>query len=308
MISNKKAIHGHETEVVYYGPDFVVKRPLSTYKPEQRESWLEKQHRTKDAIDAIRAVGRNVYNIPEMKFINDDECQILEERAPGERLTYSLFVGLSKRQQNEIVNSIGAFLVDMNELKPVLEEKNHRIISEFDFESVVKFVDTRMEIWFTKNEVLQMKRFCDALRTFAFDTVVVWSHGDLNPGNVYYDIDTSKLSFIDFAESGYHVLYRDIFAPLQTNLHIEKRVYEKYLEYHQPKLWRMMSFRNEKLQQIMACRLYSIFLKRFLRESMRLHADPQTDNSKRKVETHVAFMREQMTKISLLEQQISRHK
>ena len=117
MVKINTLNHGRETYVVYYGGGFVLKRPLPNFNDAQKDAWLEKQHKTQATIDAIRAINHTVYNIPKMEFINDEEYQILEQRAPGEKLTRDLFFKLSSRQRNEIINSLGTFLVDMNELR-----------------------------------------------------------------------------------------------------------------------------------------------------------------------------------------------
>lgn len=300
--------HGRETYATYYGDRFVLKRPLPVFSDEQKQNWLEKQHKTKETIDAIRSINHTVYNIPNMEFINDDEYQILEERAPGEKLTRELFRKLSTRQRYEIINSIGTFLVDMNELKPAIPEPNHKITSEFKFDVLSHFVNNRMEEWFKKNEVRQMKRFCEQIDSFTYDTYLAWSHGDLNSGNVYYDESTSKLSFIDFAEADYHLIYADIFAPLQTDLQIEKPVYEKYTEYHHPSLWRMMSIRNPKMQEIMKYRAESVLMKRFLKASRDLRKNPQSEKGVQNTREKIAFMREQMAAILALEQRFVKKK
>ncbi len=300
--------HGRETWTAYYGDRFVIKRPLPTFNEDQQKAWLEKQHKTKEAIDAIRAVNHTVYNVPEMTFINDDEYQILEERAPGEKLTRDVFIKLSTRQQHEIVNSIGTFLVDMNELKPAYAEHDHKITSEFKFDSLMLFINTRMEKWFKKNEILQMRKFCEQIDSFTYDTYQAWSHGDLNSGNVYYDYKTSTLSFIDLAEAGYHMIYADIFAPLQTDLRIEKRVYEKYMEYHQPSLWRMMNLRNLKMQELMKYRAEAVLMKRFLKASQDLRSNPQSEKARRNTIEKVAFMRDQIAAILALEQKYNKKK
>ena len=303
-----KLDHGRETYATYYGDRFVLKRPLPMFSDEQKQKWLEKQHKTKETIDAIRSINHTVYNIPKMEFINDDEYQILEERAPGEKLTKDLFRSLSKRQRLEIINSIGTFLVDMNELKPAIAEQNHKITSEFKFDVLSHFVNERMGEWFKKNEVLQMKKFCHQIDSFTYDTYLAWSHGDLNSGNVYYDENTSTLSFIDFAEADYHLIYADIFAPLQTDLQIERAVYEKYAEYHQPSLWRMLSIRNPKMQELMKYRAESVLLKRFLKASRDLRKNPQSAKGARNMREKIAFMREQMRAILALEQRFVKKK
>lgn len=308
MIELDKLNHGRETYATYYGDHFVLKRPLPIFSDEQKQNWLAKQHKTKETIDAIRSINHTVYNIPNMEFINDEEYQILEERAPGEKLTRELFRKLSARQRYEIINSIGTFLVDMNELKPAIPEPNHKITSEFKFDVLSHFVNNRMCEWFKKNEVLQMKHFCEQIDSFTYDTYRAWSHGDLNSGNVYYDENTSKLSFIDFAEADYHLIYADIFAPLQTDLQIEKPVYEKYTEYHRPSLWRMMSIRNPKMQEIMKYRAESVLMKRFLKASRDLRKNPQSEKGAKNTREKIAFMREQMAVILALEQRFVKKK
>ena len=306
MNTKKILNHGRETYAVYYGDGFVMKRPLEHFSEEQKQSWLEKQHRTQQAIEEIRGVKHTVYNIPQMIFVNDDEYQVLEERAPGVPLTKTVFRDLSKRQQHEIINGLGTFLIDMNELKPAKPVKNHKVTQDFDFSALQRFVDTRMSNWFKKNEILQMKKICEQIDSFSYDTYLAWSHGDLNSGNVYYDMKSSTLSFIDFAEADYHFIYVDIFSPLQTDLEISKRVYEKYLDYHQKGLWTMYSTRNPIFQQIMKYRAEEVLLKRFLKASRDLRTNPQSEKGVKNTRDKVVFMRKQIAGLLSLEQKYNK--
>ena len=306
MTDIRKLNHGRETYAVYYGDGYVLKRPLPTSTDEQKQKWLEKQHKTKECIDAIRAINHKVYNVPNMLFVNDDEYQILEERAPGGPLTRSAFRKLPARKRFEIINGIGTFLVDMNELKSAKSELNHKIVDEFKFDVLMHFVNNRMHEWFEKNEVLQMKRFCAQINSFTYNTYLAWSHGDLNSGNVFYDEDTGTLSFIDFAEAGYDFIYKDIFAPLQIDLGIERQVYEKYLDYHQRSLWNMPKLNNPKLSQIMKFRAESVLIKRFLKAAKDLRTNPQSIKGIKNTEQKVKFMRQQMAEILRLEQEFSK--
>ena len=176
--------HGRETYAVYYGDGHVLKRPLPNMGDEAKTAWLAKQHKTQEAINLIREVQNPTYNVPKMVFINDDEFQILEERALGFPLTRDLYRCLSRRQQYEIINSIGAFLVDMNELKPVGDTISHKIAEELKFDRLNKFIDTKMSKFFNKNEVRQMDKIADKIGTFEYQTFPAWCHCDLNPGNV----------------------------------------------------------------------------------------------------------------------------
>lgn len=297
----KTLIHGRETYAVYYGDEFVLKRPLPTFGDDARDAWLAKQHRTKDAIDRIRAVGNPLYNVPAMRFINDDEYQILEERAPGVPLTAEVYRTLSRRQRYEIINSLASFLVDMNESQPIGPAQPHNIASELKFSRLDTFVGTKMSHWFTKNEVRQMSRIRDEIGSFQYPTRLAWSHCDLNPGNVLYDANTSKISFIDFAEAGYRFIYRDIFASLQIELGIWKQVYDAYLKMHDKSLWQMPSAKNESLRNIMKYRLMTVVLKRFIKASDDLRLNPQNEKSIRNNVDKVAFMRDLMQYLQNLE-------
>ena len=302
----KNLIHGRETYIADFGPDFVMKRPLPTLGDVARNEWLAKQHRTKEIIDEIHAVGNPRYHIPRMSFIKDDEYQLLEERAPGEHLSAELFRTLSRRQRYEIIDGIAAFLVDMNELKPIQDVQRHKIASEIKFDRLDNFINNKMPNWFNEDEVQFMSRVRDNIGTFEYETRPAWSHCDLNPGNVLYDPKTSTLSFIDFAEANYNFIYRDIFAPLQIELNIFRPVYETYCRIHNDSIYSMPGIRNENLRQIMKYRVMGTMLRRFIKASDDLRTTPSgqkgIENNKNKVE----FMRTQIAAILDIERQFSK--
>lgn len=298
--------HGRETYAVYYGDDFVLKRPLPNMSDVECAKWLQKQHNTKEAIDAIRAVGNPVYNVPEMRFIRDDEYQILEERAPGVPLTSDLYRILTRRQKYEIINSIGSFLVDMNELKPIGSPVLHKISDELKFERLERFVNNKMSKWFNKNDVRQMIRVCDNINSFEYTTRMAWSHCDLNSGNVYYDAKSSRLSFIDFAESNYHFIYRDIFAPLQIELGICRPVYDTYTKLHNKTLYSMPSIKNDMLHEIMKNRIIVVYLKRFIKAADDLRMNPKHEKSVNNNVAKIEFTRTQIAAIQNIEKQFSK--
>lgn len=302
----KNLIHGRETYIADFGADFVMKRPLPTLGDDARQKWLAKQHRTKEIIDEIYNVGNPRYNIPRMRFIKDDEFQLLEERAHGQPLTHELFSTVSRRQRYEIIDGIAAFLVDMNELKPVQELQKHKIASELKFNRLDNFVTNKMSKWFNAEEVYQMSSIRDCVGTFEYETRPAWSHCDLNPGNVIYDPETSTLSFIDFAEANYRFIYRDIFAPLQIELNIFRPVYETYCKLHNNSEYSMPSIQNPALREIMKYRLMVALLKRFIKASDDLRNNPTCQKSIDNNENKVAFMREQISNIKALERQFSK--
>lgn len=302
----KNLIHGRESYIVYFGNELIMKRPLPTLSESARNDWLAKQHRTKKIIDEIHAVGNPRYNIPQMIHIKDDEYQLLEECAPGQPLTADLYKTLSRRQQYEIIDGIAAFLVDMNELKPVKEIKHHKIASELKFDRLNNFIENKMHNWFHTDDIKYMAKLRNDIDTFEYDTRAAWSHCDLNPGNVLYDPTTSTLSFIDFAEANYHFIYRDIFAPLQIELGVCRRVYETYYKIHNNNEYTMPSPSNENLRKIMTYRVICALLKRFIKASDDLRLNPSNEKSIENNRNKILFMQEQMQSIRDIYNQFSK--
>ena len=297
----RKLDHGRETYAVKYG-EFVMKRPLPNMSEQECAKWLAKQHNTKDTIDAIVAVGNPTYYIPSMHYINDMEYSVLEERAPGARLTRELFRTLSKRQQIEIIDGIAGFLVDMNELKPVQPEIQHKITDEIKFDKLTRFVETKMSASFQRHETAYMARICNEISQFVYPTRNAWSHGDLNPTNVFYDASTSTLSFIDFAEAGYNFIYRDIFASLEMELGIYKKVYEKYLALHDKSKYPMPGMKNTLLPNIMKYRMMIILLKRLMKSADDIHPNTTSERGIKNNIRKISDIRNIISQIQRLEQ------
>ena len=279
MKTSIKEPHGRETYIVDFGDGLVMKRPLPEFSQQQKDKWLAKQHRTKDVIDGIKAVGNPVYNVPAMIHIKDDEYQLLEERAQGEPLTWELYQSLSGRQRVEIVNSIASFLVDMNELKPVQAEETHRIADEIKMKRLDNIVANKMPRWFKKDQIKYIVKLAEKVNNFEYTTCKAWSHADVNPNNVLYDAKTSKIYFIDFAEAGYNFIYRDVFSPLNIDLGICKNVYDLYVRLHNKNLYRMPGMKNAELYNIMRYRMITVWLKRFIKAGDDLRVNPQSEKS-----------------------------
>ena len=298
-----KEPHGRETFVAYFGDLYVMKRPLPG---RDKDAWLKKQHKTKDIIDEIGALNNPVYNIPKMVYIKDDEYQLLEERAMGEPLNFAFFQSLSPRQRTEIVNGMASFLVDMNELKPVREEVLHNISSELKMEKVGNIIESKMPRWFKVDEIKYMAKLRSEISNFEYITREAWSHCDLNPGNILYDKNTSKLSFIDFAEAGYNFIYRDIFSPLNVDLRICRPVYDLYTRLHDKNKYKMPRLRNPELQLIMRYRAMAVLLKRFIKAGDDLRLNAQSEKTNQNNIEKVFFMRELIGALQYIEKQLSK--
>lgn len=304
MRTEIKEPHGRETYIADFGNGLVMKRPLPESSQNQKDKWLEKQHKTKMVIDEIRAVNNPVYNIPQMIYIKDDEYQLLEERAQGKPLNANLFYSLTERQRVEIVNSIASFLVDMNELKPVYAECYHKLADELKMIKLNNIINTKMPKWFETDEIKYMMNLSFEISEFGYVTKQAWSHGDLNAGNVLYDAENSKISFIDFAEANYNFIFRDIFSPLNLDLGICKPVYDLYTKLHDKDKYKMPGVRTPELQNIMRYRIITVLLKRFIKAGDDLRLYPQSDETKQNSMEKVLYMRDLIDKLQYIEKQL----
>ena len=298
--------HGRETYAVNFGDDLVMKRPLPGFSIDAKIKWLEKQHKTKEIIDDIKSVENPTYHIPKMIYIKDDEFQLLEERAHGERLTPELYRSLSKRQRIEIINSVANFLVDMNESKPVYDEELHKLTSEIKMNQLDKIIDKKMPKWFDKYDIKYMENLVQEIDNFEYTTIRAWSHSDLNAGNVLYDAKNSKLYFIDFAEASYNFIYRDIFSPLNVDLGICKYVYDLYNNMHDKSLYRMPGLRSAQLQKIMQYRIMTVLLKRFIKAGGDLRPNTKTEKGKQNNVEKSKYMSLLIQQLQFTERQLSK--
>jgi len=295
--------HGRESYVSYYG-EYVLKCPLPRLGDAARAKWLEKQHRTKQITDEIRALGNPIYNIPEMHFVNDDDYQVLEVCAPGEPLKPELYHKLAKRQKYEILTSLTAFLVDMNELKPVGDVQPYNMFAELDSDhqqQFKNFVNGKMKIWFSQEEVDYIMHVMELLNNFEYETCRAWSHCDLNYGNVLYDVDKSKLWIIDFAEANYHFIYHDIFSPIAVDLDICRPLYEMYSRFYNHSKFQLPGVKNGVVRDIMKMRSMLVWMQRFAKSSKDVRVNPVSENGVKNTVAKVVRMRNIIEQLKQLE-------
>ena len=282
MKTEIKLPHGRETYIADFGEGLVMKRPLPEFTQAQKDKWLQKQIKTKVVIDDICSVGNPVYNVPKMLYIKDSEYQLLEERAPGEELTFDLYQSLTTRQRYEIITSLAHFLVDMNESKQVSGDVTHNLSKEIKVQRLHNIIDKKLPKWFSFGEVRYVEKMLDRVDAFQYVTRKAWSHCDLNCNNVLYDPQTSKISFIDFAEADYNFIFHDIFSPLAIDLDICKPLYEEYIKLHNKSLYRIYGPRNPELQNIMAYRTATVLLKRITKCGDDLRLNPQSKKTQKR--------------------------
>lgn len=288
--------------VVDYGDGFVIKRPLDGVSLDKKMKWICKQHAVQETIADIESVKNPLYNIPSMIHIKDTEFQVLEQRAPGQPLTVDLYKSLSKRQQIEIGNSIAALLMDMRELKPVIPDVSYKISTELKMEKFWNIISTKMPKWFNNEELSYMDKLYSYIDSVKYISPMVWSHSDLSSGNVLYDAQSSRLSFIDFADAKYQTVDHDIISPLAFDLEIYNDVYDNYVKSG----YDLSGINDGNIKQTVKNRLSIILLKRLIKQGDDLRLNPKLEKTEINNANKVACIRGIIEKLQCIDKTFSK--
>ena len=163
-----------------------------------------------------------------------------------------------------------------------------------------------MPKWFNLDEINYMSGLAKDISKFEYVTREAWSHSDLNSGNVLYDRNTSKLSFIDFAEASYNFIYRDIFSPLSVDLRICRPVYDLYTRLHDKSKYKMPGLRNPELQRIMRYRVITVLLKRFIKAGDDLRMNSQSESAEQNNIKKTEYMHDIIGTLQYAEKQLAK--
>lgn len=190
--------------LVFSANDLVVKQPVSgALSP---KIWLDKQKHAKQVMDSLNKIGNSKYFVPEMLEISPSKLYALERRAYGHPLNSSYFETLSAADQDIIYNAIAHFMNDINQSKPILNQSEF-----FDTEKEVGLpnktfdtIITELKSFISEPEYKTLVAAKEWFDTAAkSDASVVFSHGDMNENNIFYDPARRVVSFIDFADAKY---------------------------------------------------------------------------------------------------------
>ena len=201
MLNNAQQINTNnprESRVVSDG-DYVIKTPVSTNKSHIAE-WLRKQRYANMVVGNLLAYKDKVggYFIPKIINISDDENpSVREERVLGNPITAEYFAKLSPEQQESIYKNFSNFLHDINYCNPV---------HDLDYQLGDGFADIieKIKPYLPTADITKITRAHELFKSHQEVTAsLVFSHGDMNENNIFYDKDTDTLSIIDFAEAKY---------------------------------------------------------------------------------------------------------
>lgn len=186
--------------LVYAVGDTVIKKPVPNRMPKQ--VWMDKQQHAKSVTDKLLTVKNPAYFIPRIEQIyNDDDMRAVEQRANGMPLSAAYFSELTDADKDIIYSALAHFMNDMNQMYPVRTQAEH-----FDATAATAMatVIKQLSAYIDKKELQVVGKakewFDNATKQSAS---VVFSHGDMNEDNIFYDAQRRIVSFIDFAEAKY---------------------------------------------------------------------------------------------------------
>lgn len=204
--------------LVYNADDLVIKRPAPGVAS---NAWIAKQKHAQTVMNELANVKSNAYVIPQMREISTPKLFAIETRIYGHPINSSYFETLSPQDQDIIYNALAHFINDMNQMRPIIKQRDG-----FDIDIHTGAINTvsfntvldQMKRYLNPNEIkiIQMARtWFDAASEN--DADFVFSHGDMNENNIFYDSVNRRVSFIDFADAKYenaHYMFERDFAKL----------------------------------------------------------------------------------------------
>ncbi len=182
----------------------VIKAPVSNNNKQRLQTWLGKQKIAKSVSDGVLKFNNSTYKIPRTLKIYDEDFIVEEERVVGTPLKTSFVESLEPKELDIIYKSFANFLNDINQSRPVLKQKDFFDAVSGEKDMTLGEVLLKLQEHIPSEEltiVRQAKDWFDV--TSDNDASVVFSHGDMNENNIFFNKETKTLSVIDFADSKY---------------------------------------------------------------------------------------------------------
>ncbi|MBR5625518.1 MAG: phosphotransferase [Alphaproteobacteria bacterium] len=193
----------------------VIKRPVTKNNHAPNKAWLKKQYHAQQVQESLQKTSGKCYFVPRMLEISSEEMFAIEQRVPGAPVTEKFFATLSDADKNVIYMGFAHFLNDINQSMPVLNQSDTFDIPEqqgdISFDKIIK----KLKEHLSSKERDTLKKSKEWFDKHAInDASVVFCQGDMNEHNIFYDLKTKTVSFIDFADARYEnardMFHRDI--------------------------------------------------------------------------------------------------
>ncbi len=191
---------------VHVADGLVIKRPNDAQDAKQQTVWIEKQKSAQKIQDFLRSKSNQNYFVPHMLEISGREMFAIEERVPGHPVTSEFIEKLSAPDMDVIYRGLAHFINDMSTYMPVLTQAEYfdTPTSEEDKKFKFSYILNHVDKYLKKSEIDIIKKAKAMFDTESLnDASVVFSHGDMNEHNAFYDSESKTLSVIDVADAKY---------------------------------------------------------------------------------------------------------
>ena len=192
---------------VHMADGLVIKRPNDAPGAKQQTLWIEKQKSAQKIQDFMREKHNPNYFVPHMLEVSAAQLFAIEERVPGHPLTTSFAEGLSPQDISLIYRGLAHFINDMATYMPVMNQTEYfdsAAVAGDDKKFTFAYVLNHIAKYLRKPDIDLLKKAKALFDAESLnDASVVFSHGDMNEHNIFYDKTTKMLSIIDVADAKY---------------------------------------------------------------------------------------------------------
>ena len=188
--------------------DIVVKNlsPKTKYmdinKEDTPQRWLDSQKNAKKIADEIRAKNNPAYFVPKTFIAHG---KVREQFASGKRWC-DVFKTLSPQDKEWACKAIAELINDMSELRPVKYNKHGRNLPSIAIKGPEKLAEMLQKCddkYISKANKKLIQDIYEYLMNVPENKMMVFSHNDLNGGNIIIDLEKRQVSVIDFEMAGY---------------------------------------------------------------------------------------------------------
>ena len=223
--------HGRESLVKISDGKFVSKEPLPGRSLSQKREWLSRQQRAADTIQKLHEIGNDAYGVPHIKSVDGARFYVLEERVSGVPLTPLLFRNLDDKTREKLIDALAGFYADIHSIDVIPNPIEYKMEYGLSVSYLDDFIESDMGKYFPKSDVKFVEKMHQNIMNAAYETRIVWVHGDLFEGNVLYDFKTQKFNVIDFTDAGTGFLHYDMLRSYAYDLGVANAVRARYLKH-----------------------------------------------------------------------------
>ncbi len=197
---------------VYSLDGMVVKRPAHpTQDTIRNTNWINKQRFAQHIQEFLKTKDNKFYFIPKMLEVSTTGIFAIEEKVPGHPITSAYAETLTPADFDIIYRGIAHFINDMATYR---QPKNQSEYIDMPNEEThngkltIAYIVNHMKKYLSNSEIETIKKAKALFDDLALnDASIVFSHGDMNEHNIFYDPTKKIVSIIDVADAKYENAY-----------------------------------------------------------------------------------------------------